>query len=286
VPREEGAALTPPDLSRPPAGYSNQPEPPPPSAADPSDPDRRICPSCQASNPLSAEFCWQCLARLPGAAAPAASSGSSTGRAGQSGPGGTTSSVGGYEDRTLRVSPIDSVVPLPASPQRSAPAFVRVVIPLAIVALLIFGYRFLFGGGPKIPDTIGGLPRIENGLAKSVLEDVKQSLEKSGLKADLAYFGENGQPSMYVVVLQGKDPPPIEELFAQLASLGGTATLGTTSRREWKGASYLCAPASGIIKAACVWNQEDVVGMVASYDREVQPTFEFAIAAHDAIQEK
>jgi hypothetical protein len=238
-------------------------------------------------NPATAEICWQCHSRMAGGTVAATAGYSGPALAAQQhrpGPGTPTHSVGEYEDRQARITPTDYLVPLPAKQRRSPLAsLLRVLVPIAALALAGYLGWVLLGGGVKIPDELGGLQKIENPLANDFLEAIQNAYERQGLDADLAYFGQNDQPSMYVVVLQGDQLPTPELLLAELSSVQGEAGLGEVVSRTWQGARYQCAEAGGAFQGACLWTQDDILGAVVSYDRGVQQTFEFAIEAHDAI---
>ncbi len=93
-----------------------------------------------------------------------------------------------------------------------------------------------------------------------------------------------------VLVLQGDNPPSPEQNFQNFATgfAEGTqsASIDTAEiqRRDFNGVAYLCAPGDGALRAVCLWQREDVVGIVSGFDRDLTGTFQITIAAHDAIQ--
>jgi hypothetical protein len=176
-------------------------------------------------------------------------------------------------------------VPSPAS------RALRIVIPLVVGAVAFFiGWRLVGGSGVEIPQEISGVQQLNNTFTEQIEELINTALSSGGIEFRLGVFGSNGVPSFMVLTQQGDTSTSPEQNFQNFATIfdegsqGASIDTGEIQRRDFNGVVYLCAPGGGEIRAVCLWQREDVVGIVAGFDRDLAGTFQITIAAHDAIQ--
>ena len=316
---------------------SNAPPPQEPAAAE-----KRPCPKCGAHNPASAEFCWQCLSPLAGAAAapgyspppvptpaeapnPYSAAGNPfrPGAAAPSAPAGGTApatstpaapnpysaagnpfrpgasaaeSVGLPPEAMPTTNELDKRMPLLIGMGEKVPSpasrALRIVIPLVVGAVAFFiGWRLFGGSAVEIPQEISGINQLNNTFTTTIQGVIEESLGSTGVEVRLGVFGENAVPSFMVLTMQGDSLPTTPEQNFQnfvtgFAEGSQNASIDTSEiqRRDFGGVAYLCAPGTGAIQAVCLWQRENVVGIVAGFNRDLAGTFQITIAAHDAIQ--
>jgi hypothetical protein len=167
----------------------------------------------------------------------------------------------------------------------------RVVIPLVVgIVAFYFGWQLFAGGNLDVPQEISGVRQINNTFTEQIEDLINEALSSGGIEYRLGVFGSNGVPSFMVLTQQGETSASPDQNFQNFATLFDEGSQGASidtreiQRRDFNGVAYLCAPGAGEIRAVCLWQREDVVGIVAGFDRDLTGTFQVTIAAHDAIQ--
>ncbi len=227
----------------------------------PDAPGERTCPSCGAANPDSASFCWQCFTNF-GPPAGARPGGWGRGRAPTppaSGPG---------------ISPppsfgIPAPQPFPSAPvaQETRSVWPRMVVGFVAAAVIAGAAVFLVGklrGGVGFPESIIGIPRVHSPVIDAAIEQGKKRQGVDGMEMDMAVYGTDTLPRLFVLWVRapgGTDPEEAFRLFAQGASSTGNTAVQTTrmTTENVDGTDYICAPVTGQLAAdMCFWHDGDI----------------------------
>lgn len=228
---------------------------------------KRACPSCGAENPVGGEFCWQCYARFQ-PPAPAA------------GPG------------RPDLSPAFGVSTAPAvpAPQRRRPSsVVRLGVGLVAAAVGYLGVQAVFGSShASLPDSVAGLPRITSPAVTQLTDQVQAQGDDWNLDVQVGGYGTGLSPDIVVILVDGSASETTDQLFESFT--GGVAQAGARVDQtrqisgERDGTEYRCVPveSSGLRGAACMWRDDDNVGIVLDLLHGIDDVEPVLWETHDA----
>ena len=236
-----------------------------------------VCPSCGGENPKAAAFCWRCYASFSSSASASA-------------PTPTTGSVGRPGVRI-------GVPPMPGPPTLPTPttsggssAIVRILIGALVSLVVAFGVRtVLSGGGPSLPDTLAGTPRMTTEDVKDFEEEMAGYGERYGLDVAAGAYGTGVVPTFFVLLIDGRSAEETDAVFNEfvggMTSSGATVETSALTSGERDGLEYRCVPvaAAQIQAAACMWRDDGSFGVVFRFDAGVEETTELLVRVHGEV---
>jgi hypothetical protein len=223
----------------------------------------RRCASCGADNKAGAGFCWRCYAPFTPVAA----------------------------TRRMPVMPAAPAVGAPiATPTKTTRPKGRTGrIVLGVVVTLIAGgvIQHMLNPTYHVPDSIAGEPRLHDAVSAKFEQTMAQTGQKYDTPLESAVYGTEASPDLFFVLANGRAEEDADQLFSDFLSgaksAGITVDEDATVTGTHSGADYRCVPMStqGLEAAACVWREDDTVGMTldASPDGDITSAI---VAAYDA----
>ena len=242
--------------------------------------ERVTCPSCGGDNPKAAAFCWRCYASFSSmASAPARGIG--------------TAGTGAAGTRpAVRVG----VPPMPGPPTISPPttsggssAIVRFGIGALVALVVAFGVRSVLSGGPSLPDTLAGTPRMTSQDAKDFEKEMSDYGERYDLGVAAGAYGTGVVPTFFVLLIDARSDEDTDDIFNEfvggMTSGGASAETSAITSGERDGLEYRCVPvaAAQIQAAACMWRDDGSFGVVFRFDAGVEETTDLLVKVHDEI---
>ncbi len=203
--------------------------------------ERVNCPSCGGDNPKAAAFCWRCYASFSSmSSAPARGTGTAGTRpAGRVG-----------------------VPPMPGPPTTPPPTtsggsstIVRLGVGALVAFVVAFGVRSVLSGGPSLPDTLAGMPRMTSQDAKDFEEEMSDYGKRFDLGVAAGAYGTGVMPTFFVLLIDGRSDEGTDDIFNQfvggMTSGGASAETSAITSGERDGLEYRCVPvAAAQIQAA------------------------------------
>lgn len=245
------------------------------------EPDQRTCPICGAANGLTAAFCWQCYRPFGAHVAPPGLAGAPS--ASPRRPDAPLSSTTGW-------APGPSGFETPRG--RNGVSRVAAIV-LLTVGLICGAYWFVSRpAAVTIPESFGGLSRVENEQTELVAEAFRSEVEGTGIEGDLALYGD-GLPTTALIWVRDASVPTTDAAFDAFASgfdsgIGQDASLDRSRRttETVDGVTYVCAPVVGITPGTiCMWQEDSVFWLLFEFSGEGQQAARsLAVVAHDAVR--
>lgn len=256
--------------------------------------DRRACPACGAENPQASAYCWQCYGSFTSMPAPPTGSAPAGGMP-VAPPTGNRPGMPGAGMRPGMPSTWDRPVGGPTGatgPAAPAPAtrglnLVRVLVGAAVAAASAFGVQRLLNAPPELPDRIGGSPRVTSETARDFEDQMEKLIEPYGVQAAAGVYG-TAEPDLFALVIEGSTGETTDELFDAfvdgVAASGATVDPASTSGSRG-GAEYRCVDltAESIQGAACMWREDDTMGIVLRLYADSTVARDQLFALHDAL---
>lgn len=239
------------------------------------EPDERTCPNCGAANGLTAAFCWQCYRPFGAYAAPP----------------GLAGAPGGSPPRP-DPSPFRFPTELDASRRGGGVSRVAAIV---LVTVAVIGGAYWFVSRPDavtIPQSFGGLDRIEGAQTEIVAEAFRAQVEDTGIEGDLALYGD-GLPTTALIWIRDASVPTTDAAFDAFTSgfdagIGDDASLDASRRttETVDGVTFVCAPVLGVTPGTiCMWQEDSVFWLLFEFSGQGQQTARsLAVVANDAVR--
>jgi hypothetical protein len=167
------------------------------------------------------------------------------------------------------------------------------MVGLLLVALAVAAGVYVFlnrGASAELPDSFGGLTRIEDPQVEAILDVVRSQAVTEGIDVDMGFYGDAGIPSAALMWVTNADAPSTDAAFDEFAG-GFNTGLGTGSLDQTRrtsevvdGITFVCAPVVGTPAAnICLWEDEDVWWMLFDLSgSNMNTTQDLAVAASGA----
>jgi hypothetical protein len=231
---------------------------------------KRACASCGSGNAPDASFCWRCLVPFPQIPPP---------------PGG----VSGISEPSMPPAPPRWSPPSqePAKPRSSRVTAVIVSILAAAVGYLGVGY--LMGPSLSLPDSLASAERLTDPESQRFEQYTADEGDRYGIDAEGGVYGAPLAPEFFVILVDAAAAETTDQLFDALV-LGFSQAGAVVDKTEAKsgtrrGSDYRCvsAVAGAETAVACMWRDDDNVGIVLKMSGDLRGTRQLLWAVHDTI---
>jgi hypothetical protein len=233
---------------------------------------KRACASCGSGNAPDAGFCWRCLVPLTSIPpSPGASRG-----AGPS---------------VLPPVPVRRPLQDPATRARISrvTGVTGVIVSLVAAAVGYLGVQYLMGRGLALPDTLAGADRLTDPGSQRFERSMADEGDRYGIDAEAGVYGAALAPEFFVILVDGAALETTDQLFDALitgfSQAGAVVIEGGAKSGTRRGSDYRCvgAVAGAETAVACMWRDEDNVGIVLAPSTDVRDTRQLLWTVHDTI---
>ena len=232
---------------------------------------RRACTSCGSENAPEASYCWRCLTPF-GQAPP--------------GPGRPVGRPG-----TLPPPPGSWIPPMPqeARTRGASSKLAGAIVSIVAAAAGYFGVQYLMGAGIQLPDTLAGAERLTDAESKRFEDFTADEGERYHIEAEGGVYGSPMAPEFFVILVEGSAVETTDQLFDALVmgfSQAGAAVNESDVRSGTRGGSdYRCvaATAGPQTATACMWRDDDSVGIVLELSAGARETQRLLWTVHDTV---
>ena len=233
--------------------------------------EKRACASCGSENAPDAGFCWRCL--VPFAQVPP--------------PPGVFSTRPG-----LTVPP----APVPWSPPSQEPTkhtrsskVAGAIVSLVAAVAGYFGVQYLMGPNLSLPGALAGTERLSDPESQRFEQYTAEEGDRYGIDAEGGVYGAPLAPEFFVILVDAAAVETTDELFDALvlgfSQAGAVVDEADAKSGTRQGSDYRCVEAvAGTEKAvACMWRDDDNVGIVLEMPGDLQGTRRLLWTVHDTV---
>ncbi len=245
------------------------------------------CPACEAKRDANSTYCWRCYTQFGAQEA----AGASTFTPGAETPVGAPSQAGGLPQPAA--PPPSGTVTSP-SRTRSYAGTWRNLNPLVkwvigfVIGFLAAGAVLKLTGGSKVnlPDSIAGVPKVENPAFEAFAESLAESIETSGAGAS---YGSTAEVDFAVMAFAGHDDVgPAQRMNDVAAGPTFGVTIQTSRTKSFTNdeTDLACAPFVGDVRGiVCLWRDAETVGIVYDYNVARMPqAYRLALQVHESVR--
>jgi hypothetical protein len=233
---------------------------------------KRACGSCGSGNAPDAGFCWRCL--VPFAPVPPA-------------PG----AAPGLPRNAVPPAPLPwSPVPQQESSKASRPSkVVKTILSLVAAAAGYFGVQYVMGPSLSLPDSVAGADRLTDPESQRFERYTADEGDRYGIDAEGGVYGSPLAPEFFVILVDAPAAETTDELFDALVqgfSQAGAVVDDTGAKSGTRGASdYRCVSAAADAQraVACMWRDDDNVGIVVELSSGLRATRRLLWTVHDTV---
>lgn len=232
---------------------------------------KRACASCGSENAPDASFCWRCL--VPFAQVPP--------------PPGALSSL---PRPGLPPSPVSWSPPSQeeATPARSSKV-VGVIVSLVAAVAGYVGVQYLMGPNLSLPDTLASAERLSDPESQRFERYMADEGDRYGIDAEGGVYGAPLAPEFFVILVDAATAETTDQLFDALvlgfSQAGGTVDEAHAKSGTRRGSDYRCvgAVAGAETAVACMWRDDDNVGIVLEMSGDLRSTRNLLWTVHDTV---
>jgi hypothetical protein len=232
---------------------------------------KRACASCGSENSSDADFCWRCLVPFPTLPPP---------------PGAVPRGPGSGR---------------PAAPPRWAPSTdartptaesSRLVVAIVSIAAALAGYvgvQYLLGPGFSLPGSLAGADRLSDRESQRFEDYLREQGERYGMDVEGGVYGGALGPEFFVILVEGAAVETTDQLFDALllgfSQAGAVVDRSSATSGTRDGSDYRCAGANAASETAvaCMWRDDDAVGIVLEMPGSLQGTRGLLWTVHDSV---
>jgi hypothetical protein len=232
---------------------------------------KRSCGSCGSENAPDAGFCWRCLVPI----------------------GQTSQRPGAGAERASTVvppSPAHWVPPASETPRSAMSSkVVGATVTLVVVVASYVGVQYLLGPDLSLPETLAGAERLTDAESTRFERYMAEEGDRYGIDAEGGVYGAPLAPEFFVVLVDASTEESTDRLFDALVlgfSQAGAVVDGTEARSGTRrGSDYRCVSAvAGVETAvACLWRDDDNVGIVLAMPGDLRATRRLLWTVHDMV---
>jgi hypothetical protein len=164
---------------------------------------------------------------------------------------------------------------------------------IAVIAAAVAAVIFLVMAHPKIriPDEIGGVPRLETNEAQQFERFVEGMAGSDGIEAEAAVYADQLGLTMFLIAGEDQSPMTAEMALRAFSTGVESADSQTTIRltrlraETRQGVPYACAPMEGPLGGGlCAWKDPDTVGFVFAPQQSVRRVLDLTHQSYDAVR--
>jgi hypothetical protein len=180
-------------------------------------------------------------------------------------------------------------VPEEAPTHRSSSKLAGAIVSIVAAAAGYFGVQYLMGGGLELPDTVGGAQRLTDAGSKRFEDFTADEGERYHIEAEGGVYGSATAPEFFVILVEGSAVETTDQLFDALVmgfSQAGAAVNESNVRSGTReGSDYRCvaATAGPQTATACMWRDDDSVGIVLDLSADARETQRLLWTVHDTV---
>jgi len=231
-----------------------------PNGSPAQQPGGRTCPNCAAPNGLTAAFCWQCYQPFGAYQTPPGLAGSPPDR-------------GPWTPGMPATPPAWTRAPFDA-PARRRGGLGR-ILTVVVATLVAIGGAYWFvsrDASVALPETVGGLSRMDDAQTQVVVHAFHEQLERMGVEGDIAMYGA-GLPTAALVWIHDAAAPTTDDAFDRFATgfdsgIGAAGSLDGSRKtiETLDGITYVCAPlVSDVSGTICMWQDREVFWLLFDF---------------------
>jgi hypothetical protein len=231
---------------------------------------KRACASCGSGNARDASFCWRCLVPLSQGPQPSR----------------TVSTLPG--PGVLPPAPTSQVSRQPATPARSS-RVVGVIVSLVAAAAGYLGVQYLMGPNVSLPDTLAKMERLTDPESQRFERSMADEGDRYGITAEGGVYGAPLAPEFFVILVDAASVETTDQLFDALvlgfSQAGAEVDESQAKSGTRRGSDYRCvsAVAGADTAVACMWRDDDNVGIVLEMSGDLRGTRRVLWTVHDTV---
>jgi hypothetical protein len=162
---------------------------------------------------------------------------------------------------------------------------------VSIVAAVaaFFGVQYLMGPSMSLPDRLAGAERLDDQESRRFERYMDDEGERYGIEVDAGVYGRGLGPGFFVILVDASTVETTDQLFDALV-LGFSQAGAVVDRSEAisgsrRGSDYRCVEASagGGSAVACMWRDDDNVGIVLEMPGDPRGTRRLLWTVHDTV---
>jgi hypothetical protein len=230
---------------------------------------KRACTSCGSMNAPDAGFCWRCLVPFADVPPP---------------PGARSSRAGALPPAPVAWSPPAG----PASDRRSSKV-VGAIVALVAAAAAYVGMQLLTGAGVSLPDSLAGAQRLSDAESQRFERYTADEGDRYGIDAEGGVYGAPLAPEFFVILVDAAAAETTDQLFDALVTgftrAGAVVDEADAQSGTRRGSDYRCvgAAAGTETAVACMWRDDDNVGIVLEVSGDLRDTRRLLWTVHDTV---
>jgi hypothetical protein len=231
---------------------------------------KRACSSCGSVNAPDAGSCWRCLVQFADVPPPPTVRSPGTG--------------------ALPPAPVTWSPPAGerASDRRSSKVVGAIVALVAVVAAYL-GVQSLTGAGVSLPDSLAGAQRLTDAESRRIERYTADEGDRFGIDAEGGVYGAPLAPEFFVILVDAAAAETTDQLFGALVTgftqAGAVVDEADAQSGTRHGSDYRCvgAAAGTETAVACMWRDDDNVGIVFEVSGDLRDTRRLLWTAHDTV---
>jgi hypothetical protein len=164
-----------------------------------------------------------------------------------------------------------------------------VIVSLVAAAAGYLGVQYLMGPSVSLPDTLADTERLTDPGSQRFERSMAEEGDRYGITAEGGVYGDPLAPEFFVILVDAAAAETTDQLFEALA-LGFSQAGAVVDEAEAKsgtrrGSEYRCvsAVAGEGTAVACMWRDDDNVGIVLEMAGDLRGTRQLLWTVHDTV---
>ena len=231
---------------------------------------KRGCASCGSVNATEASFCWRCLVPFTQIPPP---------------PG----SVSGLSRPSVPPAPPAWTPPIQEQAKPRSSRVTGVIVSILAAAVGYLGVGYLMGPSLSLPNSMAGAERLTDPESQRFERYTADEGDRYGIDAEAGVYGAPLAPEFFVILVEAAAVETTDQLFDALVagfSQAGAVVDETQEKSGTRrGSDYRCvsAEAGAEMAVACMWRDDDNVGIVFEMSGDLRGTRQLLWTVHDTV---
>lgn len=163
-----------------------------------------------------------------------------------------------------------------------------IIVSLVAAAAGYLGVQYLMGPSLSLPDTLAGAERLTDPGSKRFERSMADEGDRYGITAEGGVYGAPLAPEFFVILVDGAAVGTTDQLFDALmgfSQAGAVVAEGSAKSGTRRGSDYRCvsAVAGAETAVACMWRDDDNVGIVLEASSDLRGTRQLPWTMHDTV---